>query len=145
MAVTQSKVEGFWSENYFPKHEEDRNEALKALAEDSKRRKETPLYRSRMYFPDALAAMARLSFKSNEKHNPGKPMHWNFKKSQDHADCLERHLETFDEIDPETEEYHVAAVVWRACALAQTFYEKRDPELHAKRQAQRDRMAKGEL
>ena len=28
------------------------------------------------YFPDALVAVARVSFVGNEQHNPGEPLHW---------------------------------------------------------------------
>lgn len=120
-------------------------EPTPAAPSESQLRKESPVFSGVMaYFPDTFLAMARLSRKGNEKHNPGQPMHWAFEKSKDHADCVARHLEDFDELDPETNELHVISVAWRACALAQTVLEKRDPELHTKRQAQRDRAAKGE-
>jgi hypothetical protein len=28
------------------------------------------------YFPDALAAVAQISYQGNQKHNPGEPLHW---------------------------------------------------------------------
>ena len=28
------------------------------------------------YFPDAIAAVAYLSFRGNQQHNPGQPLHW---------------------------------------------------------------------
>lgn len=92
---------------------------------DSAARKATPLTTGCLdYFPDALQAVARLSYKANEKHNPGEPMHWSRNKSTDHVDCLGRHLLTRDEIDPETGELHAVAVAWRALAYLQTLLEK---------------------
>lgn len=87
----------------------------------SKARKATPLVTGCLdYFPDALEAVARLSKKANEKHNPGQPLHWSKGKSNDHADCLGRHLKDRGQIDPEFGESHTVAVAWRALALLQT-------------------------
>jgi len=92
---------------------------------ESKRRKETPIYSGVLrYFPDALAAVARLSFKGNEKHNPGQPLHWARGKSTDHGDCIVRHQLEPDVIDPETGEFHACAVAWRALAQLQLLEEK---------------------
>jgi len=44
------------------------------------------------YFPAALAAVAKHSFLSNEKHNPGEPVHWSRGKSADHLDAALRHI-----------------------------------------------------
>jgi len=94
------------------------------LPEDSKSRKETPIFSGMlMYFPDACAAVARLSFKANEKHNPGEPMHWSKDKSNDHADCAVRHLMTSEEVD-EFGELHATCAAWRALAHLQTILEK---------------------
>lgn len=93
---------------------------------ESERRKATPMFSGVLrYFPDALAAVARLSKAGNDKHNPGQPLHWAREKSKDHGDCLMRHQTTFDEIDPETGEYHAVAVLWRAAAQLQELEEKR--------------------
>ena len=60
---------------------------------DPKTRKNIPLARGLLdYFPRALAAVADLSRIGNEQHNPGEPMHWAKEKSNDHADCIVRHL-----------------------------------------------------
>lgn len=92
--------------------------------DQSKARKETPVFRGAlMYFPDAIAAVARLSFKANEKHNPGEPMHWSKGKSNDHADCIIRHLMDTGTIDEEFDELHDVAVAWRALANLQTVIE----------------------
>jgi hypothetical protein len=92
--------------------------------DESRRRKEQPLARGCMdYFPDALLAVAELSFLANEKHNPGEPMHWSKGKSNDHADCVARHL--LERGTWITGEYarpvrHSAAAAWRALANLQT-------------------------
>lgn len=96
------------------------------MTNDSKQRKETPMFSGLLrYFPDALAAVARLSHKGNEKHNPGEPLHWAREKSTDHGDCIVRHQIAFDQIDPENGEYHAVAVAWRALAQLQLLEEKR--------------------
>lgn len=84
-------------------------------------RKATPLFSGCIaYFPDALAAVARLSKAGNDKHNPGEPLHWAKGKSGDHADCLVRHLLEHGKPDPDTGFSHTVAVAWRALALLQT-------------------------
>lgn len=71
------------------------------------------------YFPAALAEVAKLSFRGNEKHNPGEPLHWARDKSTDHADCIVRHLKDRGQVDPETGLSHSVALAWRALALLQ--------------------------
>lgn len=96
------------------------------MTNDSKERKETPMFSGLLrYFPDALAAVSRLSYKGNEKHNPGEPLHWAREKSTDHGDCIVRHQVVFDQIDTENGEYHAVAVAWRALAQLQLLEEKR--------------------
>lgn len=93
---------------------------------DSATRKATPIFSGVMrYFPNALAAVARLSKIGNDKHNPGEPLHWARDKSTDHGDCIARHQITFDQIDPESGEYHAAGVAWRALAQLELLEEKR--------------------
>lgn len=107
-------------------------------------RKACPLARGALYyFPDALMELARLSAVGNEQHNKGQPMHWAFSKSSDHGDCILRHQADYDEEDDDGV-LHAVKVLWRAAAQLQTLLEKRDPDLHTKRQAQRDRQARGE-
>lgn len=69
------------------------------------------------YFPDALAAVAQISYAGNEKHNPGEPMHHARGKSMDHADCIIRHLVGRGGFDGDQRES--AALAWRALALLQ--------------------------
>lgn len=96
------------------------------LTADSKQRKNTPIFSGVMrYFPLALAAVARVSKAGNDKHNPNEPLNWAREKSSDHGDCLVRHQLDFDEIDPDTQEYHAALVAWRALAQLQLLEEAR--------------------
>jgi hypothetical protein len=77
------------------------------------------------YFPDALMAVARVSKISNDKHNPGEPLHWSREKSGDHLDCIARHLLAPYEIDPDSHEAHLAHVAWRALAALQLYEEEK--------------------
>lgn len=107
-------------------------------------RKNRPLFRGVLaYFPDALMEVANVSRIGNEQHNPGQPMHWAFGKSDDHADCVLRHLIDGDECDGDGV-LHAAKAAWRALANLQELLEGSDPALHEKRQAQRERAARGE-
>lgn len=75
------------------------------------------------YFPDALAAVANISKKGNDKHNPGQPLHHARGKSNDHADCIMRHLMERGGVDPEGNR-HSAQLAWRALALLQEELER---------------------
>lgn len=115
-----------------------------ALQGDAVARKNAPMFRGVVtYFPDALASVAELSRIGNEQHNKGQPMHWAYGKSSDHGDCIIRHQADYDEVDTDGV-LHATKVAWRALAQLQTVLEKSDAELHALRQAQRDRQARGE-
>ena len=99
---------------------------FRVVQSESDRRKATPIWSGVLrYFPDAVAAVARLSLKANGKHNPGKPMGWAREKSKDHGDSLVRHQMEPEKIDPETGELHAAAVAWRALAQLQLLEEAR--------------------
>lgn len=77
------------------------------------------------YFPDALALVARHSVRSNEKHNPGQPVHWSREKSTDHEDCIGRHSLNIA-IDPNSlddGQPHVVCRAWRALAALQLWAE----------------------
>jgi hypothetical protein len=90
------------------------------MPEGSEARKGVPLTTGVLdYFPAALAAVAKLSKFGNDKHNPGEPLHWSRGKSNDHADCIARHLVDRGVIDPETKMSHTVEVAWRALALLQ--------------------------
>lgn len=93
------------------------------LAQDSQGRKDQPMCTGLLdYFPDALAEVSELSRMANEKHNPGEPVHWSRGKSNDHADCIVRHLLErggFIEGEYPKAVRHSVALAWRALALAQ--------------------------
>ncbi len=77
------------------------------------------------YFPDALALIARHSVRSNEKHNPGQPVHWAREKSTDHEDCIARHSLSIA-IDPNSlddGQPHIVCRAWRALAALQLWAE----------------------
>lgn len=89
------------------------------LPTDAAARKALPLATGVLdYFPAALAAVAELSAKGNEQHNPGTPLHWDRSKSGDEADALLRHLMDRGTIDTDGIR-HSAKVAWRALALLQ--------------------------
>lgn len=77
------------------------------------------------YFPDALALIARHSYRSNEKHNPGEPVHWVREKSSDHEDCILRHSLSIA-IDPNSlddGQPHIVCRAWRSLAALQLWAE----------------------
>lgn len=105
------------------------------LPANSEIRKEIPLYSGcYSYFPAALAGVAMHSKISNEKHNPGEPLHHARGKSMDHADCISRHLMDLADMQArrmvwtaDEEEALLAeanALCWRALALSQELHEK---------------------
>src|SRR6266404_2126402 len=86
---------------------------------DAKTRKQHPVASGVLdYFPDALMAVAHVSFVGNEQHNPGKPLHWDRSKSTDEADALIRHFLERGTNDSDGLR-HSAKVAWRALALLQ--------------------------
>lgn len=89
------------------------------LPSDKQERKRTPIASGVVdYFPDALAAIAQVSWIGNEQHNPGQPLHWDRLKSTDEADALMRHFIQRGTLD-EDGTRHSAKVAWRALALLQ--------------------------
>ena len=89
------------------------------LTTDSNKRKELPIASGVIdYFPDALAAVAMLSFEGSQKHNPGQPMFWNRALSGDESDALMRHFLERGTVDSDGIR-HSVKVAWRALALLQ--------------------------
>jgi hypothetical protein len=89
------------------------------LPTDPKERKKIPIYSGVLkYFPDAIAAVAAVSFAGNEQHNPGEPLHWARHKSTDQEDTLARHLMEAGSIDSDGHR-HSAKAAWRALAILQ--------------------------
>ena len=81
------------------------------------------------YFPDALLAVAAVSFIGNEQHNPGTPLHWDRSKSDDEWDALARHLLEVGSYDTDGVR-HAAKVAWRALAGLQKELEQADDSSH---------------
>lgn len=98
---------------------------IKSLS--SAERKECPVASGVFaYFPDAIYALARHSKRSNDKHNPGEPLHWSREKSSDHNDCVARHSVAVA-ADPEARDDGQPEVIcrlWRAAAEAQLWIER---------------------
>lgn len=89
------------------------------LPADPKERKSIPITTGVIdYFSAALAEVAIVSRVANEQHNPGQPLHWAWGKSNDHADCIVRHLVDRGSVDSDGLR-HSAKVAWRALALLQ--------------------------
>jgi hypothetical protein len=103
------------------------DERTNVLPTDSEARKDIPIFSGVLnYFPLAIAAVARLSKRGNDKHNPGQPLHWSREKSTDHPDCIARHLIDIETVDAYTGEYEdAAALAWRALAKLQELEERR--------------------
>lgn len=77
------------------------------------------------YFPDALLAVANVSYRGNQQHNPGQPLHWARGKSADEADALLRHYLARGSLDDDGL-LHSAKLAWRALALLQKELEARN-------------------
>ena len=92
---------------------------LPVLPENAEDRKCVPLATGLMdYFPDALVAVAGVSYVGNEQHHPETPVHWDRSKSGDEADALMRHFMERGRQDTDGC-LHSAKVAWRALALLQ--------------------------
>lgn len=95
-----------------------------SLPSDAAERKSAPMAEGLLwYFPNALAEIARVSKKGNDQHNPGQPMHHARGKSNDHADCIIRHLVDAGKLDNDGQR-HSAKIAWRALALLQEELER---------------------
>lgn len=94
------------------------------LPTDAAERKTIPLASGVLdYFPDALIEVAKVSYKGNQQHNPGEPLHWAKEKSTDHADTAMRHfVERFGR--DEDGQRHAAKACWRMLAFLQTLIEE---------------------
>lgn len=70
------------------------------------------------YFPDAIAAIANVSFVGNEQHNPGQHLHWAREKSTDQDDTCMRHFLERGTRDVDGQR-HTAKAAWRLLAILQ--------------------------
>ena len=90
-----------------------------SIPEEASERKKFPVASGVMeYFPDALVAVANVSWQGNEQHNPGQPLHWARGKSTDEADAMIRHFLQRGTKDKDGIR-HTAKMVWRALAMLQ--------------------------
>jgi hypothetical protein len=104
--------------------EKDAPTRASTLPEDGKERKKYPIGTGVLdYFPDALVAVARVSFEGNEQHNPGEPLHWARGKSMDQDDTLIRHFLQRGGLDTDGQR-HSAKMAWRALAILQLEIER---------------------
>ena len=88
-------------------------------------RKNVPMYSGLMaYFPDACAAVAEHSYKGNNKHNPGEPLHHARGKSMDHTDCIIRHVAA-GPAGMDGDSLDAVALAWRAFAYCQEVLERK--------------------
>jgi 5'(3')-deoxyribonucleotidase len=92
-----------------------------SLPSEWQARKDTPVVRGLLdYFPNACAEVARISAAGNKQHfTPGTPLHWDFAKSNDHADSCVRHMMDRGTLDTDGTR-HTAKAAWRALAELET-------------------------
>ena len=76
------------------------------------------------YFPDALLYVAHVSWRANEQHNPGEPMHWAKDKSVGNGDQIGRHLAERYKMDDDNL-LHAGKLAWRALEFLQRQIEER--------------------
>ena len=96
------------------------------LPKDGSTRKMYPIATGVLdYFPDAIAALAYVSYVGNEQHNPGQPVHWDREKSTDQDDTLMRHFLERGKLDTDGLR-HTAKLAWRALALLQIEIEQEE-------------------
>lgn len=97
---------------------------LRVLPHDPADRKDHPIVTGVLdYFPLAIAAVARVSKAGNDQHNPGEPLHWARNKSNDHVDCVVRHLIERGSLDVDGQR-HTAKAAWRVLAILQEELER---------------------
>ena len=89
----------------------------KPLPDDAAERKQIPIYTGFIrYFPDAIAAVAKVSLVGGMQHGQTpETLHWDRSKSKDELDAMMRHI-----LDEDWEQ-----VAWRALANLQKQIEKR--------------------
>ena len=102
-----------------------------ALPTDDAERKALPIFDGViMYFPDAIAEVARVSMAGNEQHNPGQPLHWARGKSMDQLNTAIRHMidhksgNPFDGSFRGRVVWHLAKAAWRILAALQLAIEE---------------------
>ena len=86
------------------------------------------------YFPDAIVALAQVSWQGNEQHNPGQSLRWDRAKSGDESDALMRHFMQRGTLDDDGIR-HSQKLAWRALALLQKEIEEEEQKGPAESQA----------
>lgn len=100
------------------------------LPTDAAERKKYPVATGFLdYFPDAVAAVANLSYVANNQHNPGKSLRWDRSKSSDEDDTMIRHYLQRGSLDTDGIR-HSVKVAWRALALLQKEIEAENVQSH---------------
>jgi hypothetical protein len=97
------------------------------LPTDPKDRKQRPIATGvLLYFPDAIAEVAFVSYNGNIQHNgPDTPLRWAREKSTDQTDAAVRHLIDHATSSKDTDGcYHLAKAIWRLAAELQLTIEK---------------------
>lgn len=98
------------------------------LPTNPQERKNLPIYSGvLMYFPKALAEVAKASLAGNKQHLDGQPLHWDRSKSTDELDALQRHLMEAGTIDTDGVR-HMGKAAWRALAALEKEIEKAELE-----------------
>ena len=92
----------------------------------AEQRKKTPIYQGVLkYFPNAMGAVARVSRQGNVQHDTGDPdgeLVWDKNKSNDHEDCLVRHLIDHSQSPMDDDGHlHLTKVAWRALAALEIY------------------------
>jgi len=94
------------------------------LPEDQDERNSMLLFDGFMaYFPNAMAAVAQLSYAATKQHHPDKEMHWNRSVSTDHKNKIARHLIDAGKLDDKGIR-HSVGLAWRAMANLQEELER---------------------
>jgi len=90
-----------------------------SLPEDSVERKAYPLATGCLdYFPDALLAVARVSYEATKQHHADGVMRWERSKSTDEANTAMRHFAQRGLRDTDGTR-HTAKAAWRILAMLQ--------------------------
>ena len=118
------------NDNLYKKSVKDIDDALMSVWTTDKKqwRKERPLATGVLaYFPDALLEVAHTSFKGNEQHNAGQPLHWAREKSTDQLDAALRHITDHLKGEPIDDDgcYHLSKAAWRILAHLQITLENK--------------------
>lgn len=125
----RERLDGTDPRRYVPENIPERRPLGMAIfPADAAGRKEYPMFTGLLaYFPDALAAVAHVSYVGNKQHNGADaPLRWAREKSTDQTDTAIRHQMDHVLVDTKDADgcYHLAKSIWRQCAELQLTIEK---------------------